>query len=83
MKVGWQLKEEVPLMIIIFVIVTALMKYMGSSLTLSVGTGFFIAAVITSLEVIIHALQRKRKEVKPAPKKTKSKTKRKSSKKKK
>jgi len=73
MKVGWQLKEEVPLLIIIFVVVTALMKYMGSSLTLSVGTGFFIAAVITSLEVIIHALQRKGKEAKPAPKKTKSK----------
>jgi len=62
MKVGWQLKEEVPLFIIVLVIVAALMWYMvnPSNPTLAFGTGFLVAAVVTSLEVIVHALQKKK-----------------------
>ncbi len=61
MKVGWQLKEEVPLFLILLIVVAALMWYMGNEPAVSFGTGFFIAAVVTSLEVIIHALQKKKK----------------------
>lgn len=62
MKVGWQLKEEAPLFIIVLVIVAALMYYTANyNPTLSFGTGFLVAAVITSLEVIIHAMQKKKK----------------------
>lgn len=60
MKVGWQLKEEVPLFIIVLVAVAVLMWYMGNEMTLSFGTGFLLAAVVTSLEVIVHALQKKK-----------------------
>ncbi len=63
MKVGWQLKEEVPLFIILLVVVAALMWYTvpGISMMLTFGTGFLVAAVVTSLEVIVHALQKKKK----------------------
>lgn len=63
MKVGWQLKEEAPLFIIVLVVVAALMWYMvpGISTMLTFGTGFLVAAVVTSLEVIVHALQKKKK----------------------
>ena len=63
MKVGWQLKEEAPLFIIVLVVVAALMYYSTANYnpTLSFGTGFLVAAVITSLEVIIHAMQKKKK----------------------
>ena len=79
MKVGWQLKEELPLFLILFAIVTALI-YRGDNLTPSIGTGFFVAAVITSLEVIIHAIQSKGK--KKASAATPAKTKKKPAKKK-
>lgn len=62
MKVGWQLKEEAPLFMIVLVIVAALMWFLGNDATLSFGTGFLLAAVVTSLEVIVHALQKKGKK---------------------
>ena len=65
MKLGWQLKEEVPLFIVVLVIVAALMKYSaGYTWELSFGTGFLIAAVITSLEVIFDAMKEKKKKKK-------------------
>ncbi len=62
MKIGWQLKEEVPLFLVVLIVVTALMWYMGKEATLSFGTGFLIAAIITSFEVIIHAMKNKKKK---------------------
>ena len=64
MKLGWQLKEEVPLFIVVLVIVAALMYYTNPNygMTLSFGTGFLIAAVITSLEVIFDAMKEKKKK---------------------
>lgn len=80
MKVGWQLKEEVPLFIILLVVVSALMYYMGAGAytpMVSFGTGFLVAAIVTSLEVIVHAIQNKgratpapTKITKPKPRKT-------------
>ena len=61
MKVGWQLKEEAPLFVIVLVAVAALMWYMGNDMTLSFGTGFLLAAIVTSLEVIVHAMQKRKK----------------------
>ena len=62
MKIGWQLKEEVPLFIIVLVIVGALTYFSYNDPTIAFGTGFLIAAIITSLEVIVHALQGKKKK---------------------
>ena len=85
MKLGWQLKEEAPLFLLVLIVVTGLMWYMGNPSTLSFGTGFLFAAVITSFEVIIDAAGHKRaeeaaKSARARAKKRKS-TKKKSSKK--
>jgi hypothetical protein len=61
MKIGWQLKEEVPLFIIVLVIVGVLTYFYINDPMIAFGTGFLIAAIITSLEVIVHALQKKKK----------------------
>ncbi|MCD6477713.1 MAG: hypothetical protein J7K87_01795 [Candidatus Aenigmarchaeota archaeon] len=55
MKEGWQLKEEVPLFIILFILVGIVLYVInpGMSMNLIVGTAFFIAVVVTALEVII------------------------------
>ncbi|UCG95769.1 MAG: hypothetical protein JSV92_01825 [archaeon] len=74
MKVGWQLKEEVPLFIILLVVVSALMYYMGAyEPMVSFGTGFLVAAIVTSLEVIVHAMQNKGKAPKVTTKAAKKK----------
>lgn len=64
MKVGWQLKEEVPLFIIVLVVVSVLLWYYNPNLGISAifGTGFLIAAIITALEVIIDAIWEKGKK---------------------
>ncbi|MCD6398818.1 MAG: hypothetical protein J7L08_02750 [Candidatus Aenigmarchaeota archaeon] len=55
MKQGWQLKEEFPLFVILFAVVGIAMYLMnpGMDMNLIVGTAFFIAVVVTALEVII------------------------------
>ncbi len=74
MKLGWQLKEEAPLFIIVLVIVAGLMWNTGKTPELSFGTGFLVAAVITSLEVMIDAAKEKGNKP-PAKKKTSKKKK--------
>jgi|GEM_PF-2460809 len=60
MKIGWQLKEEAPLFVIVLVVVAVLTYYLGQNPTISFGVGFLIAAIITSLEVIVQALIKKK-----------------------
>jgi hypothetical protein len=61
MKIGWQLKEELPLFMIVLLLVTGLIWYLGYELSPSFGTGFLIAAIVTSSEVIINGMKRKKK----------------------
>ena len=58
MKVGWQLKEELPLFIIVLIVVSVILWYYNPGLNKSAifGTGFLIAAIVTALEVIIDAM---------------------------
>jgi len=55
MKQGWQLKEEVPLFVILFVVIGIALYFIDPSMgtNLIVGTAFFIAVLVTALEVII------------------------------
>jgi len=64
MKVGWQLKEELPLFIIVLVVVSGLLWYYNPDLGGSVifGTAFLLAAIVTALEVIIDAIWESRKK---------------------
>ena len=66
MKLGWQLKEEAPLFLLVLIVVTGLMWYMGYPSNLSIGTGFLFAAVITSVEVMIDAAGHKKARKIPA-----------------
>ena len=63
MKIGWQLKEELPLFIIVLILVSAVLWYYKPDLTNSAifGTGFLIAAIVTALEVIVDAMMGKKK----------------------
>ena len=64
MKVGWQLKEELPLFLIVFALVAVMLWYFNNDLGGSAifGTSFLIAAIVTSLEVIIDAIWESRKK---------------------
>ncbi|MCD6367745.1 MAG: hypothetical protein J7L45_01525 [Candidatus Aenigmarchaeota archaeon] len=64
MKVGWQLKEEVPLFLIVFFITAGIIWYFNKNISGSAifGTSFLVAAIVTSLEVIIDAIWESRKK---------------------
>lgn len=63
MKLGWQLREELPLFIIVLVLVSGVLWYYKPGLDNPVifGTGFLIAAIVTALEVIVDAMFEKKK----------------------
>lgn len=63
MKLGWQLKEELPLFIIVLILVSGVLWYYKPGLenTAIFGTGFLIAAIVTALEVIVDAILEKKK----------------------
>jgi len=63
MKTGWQLKEELPLFIIVLVLVSGVLWYYKPDLSNSAifGTSFLIAAIVTALEVIVDAIIEKKK----------------------
>ncbi|MCD6398850.1 MAG: hypothetical protein J7L08_02910 [Candidatus Aenigmarchaeota archaeon] len=63
MKIGWQLREELPLFIIVLIIVSGVLWFFNPELNNSAifGTAFLIAAVVTALEVIVDAIIEKKK----------------------
>lgn len=61
MKRGWQLREELPVFLVILVI-SFLVVYFITDLEVNVvfGTSFLIAAIATSIMVVIDSYRRKK-----------------------
>ena len=59
MKYGWELEEEGPLFVVVFVLVFGALHLMTDlQLGPKFGTSFLVAAITTSMIVIIHSYKR-------------------------